>query len=108
MFFMSTVIFAHGGDANEQCIWASNWAACDSRRVVVNSRQIASLLNDRFDENVRPLAVACAVNVLINAAKTGRDVVVLEDLDSVERRLRYIAKRQKMVIVEHEINGIND
>ena len=100
---MSRVIFLSGGNFCDRMTWSRNWAECDDRRVVVDSRLLALQLNERFEEDMRPLAVACAVNVLTNAARKGFDVVVSEDLDSVERRLRHIAKRERMEIVEHEI-----
>ena len=100
---MSRVIFLSGGGFCTRRDWCRNWAECDDRRVVVDSRLFALQINPRFEEDVRPLAVACAVNVLTNAARKGFDVVVSENLDSVERRLRHIAKRERMEIVEHEI-----
>lgn len=97
---MSRVIFLSGGCFYNRMKWCRDWAGCDNRRVVVDSRQMALELNPRFEEDVRPLAVACAANVLTNAARKGFDVVVSEDLDSVARRLRHIAKREGMEIVE--------
>lgn len=100
---MSRVIFLSGGDFHGRMVWCRDWARCDNRRVVVDSQLLALNLNGRHEEDVRPLAVACAVNVLTNAARKGFDVVVSEDLDSVARRLRHIAKREGMEIVDHEI-----
>ena len=100
---MSRVIFLSGGNYCGRMIWCQSWAECDNRRVVVDSRLFALQLNARLEEDVRPLAVACAVNVLTNAARKGFDVVVSEDLDIVARRLRHIAKREGMEIVEKRV-----
>lgn len=91
---MSTAIFA------KSRAWAAEWAASDHRRVRVDSHEIASAMNPRFADDVRPLAAACAANALTNAARTGRDAVVIEDVPVIERRLRYIAKRENMIIKE--------
>ncbi|MBO5976734.1 MAG: hypothetical protein J6P94_06130 [Oscillospiraceae bacterium] len=95
---MSTVIFVKRNDAYR---WAMMWAVADENRIVVDSSVIATTMNPSFADDVRPVAAACAANILINAARTGRDVAVVENVPAIERRLRFVAKKEGMEIKEN-------
>lgn len=84
-------------------MWAYTWAADGANRVVIHSAQIAIGINTRFTDECRSLAAAAALNILTNSAKKGRDVIVVEDIPLVERRLRFFAKKFKFQILEKEI-----
>lgn len=99
---MSTVIFVKGDDTSYR--WALTWAEAGENRIVVNSEVIAFTLNPSFADDVRPVAAACAANILVNAARTGRDVAVVENVPAIERRLRFVAKKEGMEIVEQVSN----
>ena len=99
---MSTVIFVKRNDAYR---WAMMWAVADENRIVVDSSVIATTMNPSFADDVRPVAAACAANILVNAARTGRDVAVVENVPAIERRLRFVAKKEGMTI--EEMDGTN-
>ena len=94
---MSTVIFVKRNDAYR---WAMRWAVADENRIVVDTQTLAATMNLSFADDVRPVAAACAANILVNAARTGRDVAVVENVPAIERRLRFVAKKEGMEIVE--------
>ena len=95
---MSTVIFVKRNDAYR---WAMMWAVADENRIVVDSEILAATMNPSFANDVRPVAAACAANILVNAARTGRDVAVVENVPAIERRLRFVAKKEGMTIKEN-------
>lgn len=97
-----TAIFLKSSGANA-LMWAYTWAGEGSNRVVIHSAQIAIGINTRFTDECRSLAAAAALNILTNSAKKGRDVIVVEDIPLVERRLRFFAKKLKYQILEKEI-----
>ena len=100
---MSTVIFVKRNDAYR---WAMMWAVAEEKRIVVDSEILAASMNPRFTDDVRPVAAVCAANILVNAARTGRDVAVVENVPAIERRLRFVAKKEGMTIKEMpETNG---
>lgn len=95
---MSTVIFVKRNDAYS---WAMMWAVADENRIVVDSEILAATMNPSFADDMRPVAAACAANILVNAARTGRDVAVVENVPAIERRLRFVAKKEGMTIEEN-------
>ena len=94
---MSTVIFVKRNDAYR---WAMMWAVAEENRIVVDSEILAATMNPSFADDVRSVAAACAANILVNAARTGRDVAVVENVPAIERRLRFVAKKEGMTIKE--------
>ena len=95
---MSTVIFVKRNDAYR---WAMMWAVAEENRIVVDSEILAATMNPSFADDVRSVAAACAANILVNAARTGRDVAVVENVPAIERRLRFVAKKEGMAIEEN-------
>lgn len=76
------------------------WAVADENRIVVDSEILAATMNPSFADDVLSVAAACAANILMNAARTGRDVAVVENVPAIERRLRFVAKKEGMTIEE--------
>lgn len=97
-----TAIFLKSRGAAAQ-IWAYTWASEGANRVVIHSAHIAIGINTRFTEECRSLAAAAALNILTNSAKKGRDVIVVEDIPLVERRLRFFAKKLNYQILEKDL-----
>lgn len=92
---MSRVIILREPDARKREAWARYWSSEGSDRVVASLDGIKKTLSARFVREVDSIAYACVINIVINAIKLGKHVLIDIDTSNKARyqRVETISRR---------------
>ena len=92
---MSRVIFLRTSDVASRNAWAHQWVKEGHDRVLVDPALLGEAVNPCFVNEVESIAVATAINILVNAIRLGRHVCVNIDTDNLYRlrRLETVARQ---------------